>query len=176
MSTFLKRPLSIVLTSLFLVACGGGGKDTPSGPDTLLTQPATAAVSSTNPKATFVDTQTFSFKVAISPGTFTPVPERTISFYNLLLTGLGRSYSIATQEELNAFNQKVPASQMLSLNELGTYTYFLVSIPSCSEFLEYASSDYAGGALVVSFNHFRMPDATCLSVMVDSYYVFKARK
>ncbi|WP_292934493.1 hypothetical protein [Noviherbaspirillum sp.] len=176
MSTILKRPLSIVMISLFLCACGGGGKDTPSGADTVLTQPTTTAVSSTNPKATFVDTQTFSFKLAINPGTFTTIPERTISFYNLLLTGLGRSYSIATQEELNAFNQKVPASQMLSLDDLGTYTYFLVSIPGCSEFLEYASSTYGDGTFAVSFNHFRLPESTCLGVMVDSYYVFRARK
>ncbi len=173
--TVLKRLLSIAMTSFFLSACGGGS-DSPSGSTTLATQPVTTSASATNPKATFVDTQIFSFKASIDPGTLTTIPERTVSFYNLLLSGLGRSYSIATQEELNAFNQKVPSSQMLSLADLGTYAYFLVSVPGCNEFLEYAGSTYAGGALEMSFNHFRVRDATCLGAMVDSYYVFKAKK
>lgn len=172
--TNVKHLLSIATTAVFLSACGGGGSDSPSGSTTLATQAAVTPTSVTNPKSVFVDTQSFSFKAAIKPATLTTAPVKTVSFYNLLLTGLGRSYSIATQDELNAFNQKVPSSQMLSLDSVGTYTYFLVSVPGCSEFLEYASGAYSGGSLQMTFNHFSVPGSTCLSAMVDSYYVFRA--
>ena len=169
--------MSILLIPFVVSACGGGSNEASSAPAT--TTPTTThvdPVSNSNPAARFVATETFSFDAAVDPATLMLVPEKYISLYNSFHSMFDRSYVIANPQQLEIFNQKVSANERISLDNFDTFTYFLLRAPGCPAFFEYAHNRYQGSALVITLNHFTVPDVACAAVMVQSYYVFRAKK
>jgi len=180
-SNTLKTLISILLIPFVVSACGGGSDAVSSAPVTTTptTTPTTTHVvpiSTADPKAKFIAAESFSFDAAIDPATLTVVPEKYFALYNSFHSAFDRTYAIASAQQLEAFNQKVSANEKISLDNFDAFTYFLIKAPRCPDFFEYANNTYERSTLVITLNHFTVLDVACAAVMVQSYYVFRARK
>ena len=129
-------------------------------------------VSATNPDASFLSTQAFTFTASVDPTTLTK--DQGISYFGRHSPSMQNRYIISNPDELNSFNQTFGLNVLLS--DLDSYTYFFFLGPFCPEYFEYAGNSYDNGIMTIVMNHFRVSNVACMASLNEFYYVYKAHK
>jgi len=157
----------ICLLAITVLLCTACGSDTDHPP-----------TSSINPDAVFVESRNFQLSAAIDPATMTPLETRSFGFDPFVFP-TEESYRIATQNDLDLFNQQLPLTWQLSLTDLDLHSYFLIRAPACPDWFELAGAQSNGQAtddFILTVNQFTLTDVACAAVIEKLYAVFQADK
>jgi hypothetical protein len=125
----------------------------------------------------FIESRSFSFTAAIDPSTLTQ-QQQIVNIYSSATATRDSTYTISTSSELNAFNATLGAGeQPVTLDNLDTYTYFLVQEPACPESYVYTGNSYNNGVLVITADFFFLEDVACANEVTSwQYDIFRANK
>jgi hypothetical protein len=155
------------LLAIAVQLCTACGSDTDNPP-----------TSSINPDAVFVASHNIQLSAAIDPATMTQLA--TSSFgTDPFAFPTEESYIIATQNDLDLFNQPLPLAWQLTLTDLDLHSYVLISSPSCPSWFELAGAQSNGEAtddFTLTVNQFTLTDAACAAVIEKFYAVFQVDK
>ena len=153
----------VTLLGLLMQSCGSGSTPAPT--------------STTNPKGVYVSTQNYTFASRVDPATLTYNGQTATSIIN------GTSYVINNTNDLYAINQNASSTifanyQPISINDLGTYSYYFIKAAGCPFYSEYSGVELSGGdSLSIKLNVFTLGNISCPQIVgINYYHVFKATK
>lgn len=158
----MRLALFLVITAVFLQSCGSGD---------------TTPASSTNPGGVYQTSKSYSFTAKVDSATLTR--QRSIGL-NATYPSRPETYVINSAEDLDALNQSLAFPELnekISLEDLGTYTYFLIRTPDCPTYAEWSHNEYDNGRLAIVLNTFEFKKHSCPAAEgIDAYDLYRAQK
>lgn len=171
----MKKFLSSLMLMLFVAACGGGGgKGSGGGSLSESAQDRSRGGQQVNIDA-IETTDSFSFDTRIVRDSL--VEQKPLSISVNLQNISGITYVISNLDGLKRLNNILHDKQHVSLEDLATHTYFLVSASGCPAYSELAGIAYEHDQVTLMINRFKPKEnVACVAAIMPSFHVFKAEK
>jgi hypothetical protein len=167
----MKRSVSSLMLTLFLVACGGNGSGDPLSEGT---QDRSRGGQRLNSDA-IERTDRFSFDARIVDGSL--VEQGALNISDGLKNVPQKTYLISNLDGLKRFNGIPHDNQQGSFDDLATHTYFLVSASACPAYSELAGIEYGHDQITIKINRFKPKEnIACIAAITTSFHVFRGEK
>jgi hypothetical protein len=164
----MRQIFSIFFVLIFLQSCGNNSNN------------SSTPISKTNPNGRYVSTQQYIFTTNVNPTTFKYAQDVLAELPLGSQIVLANSYVINNTSDLNnliSYNLVGLTSYLTSINDLNTYSYFLIEDVQCPEYTEYFVESYENSTLTIGMHIFILSNEPCPALVgLASYSVYKALK